>query len=69
MPGMSTFFGQSVVTDNMCLLVIGDLAFYYDMNALGIRHIKNNVRILLVNNNGEWNSSLVTEIIRVSTGI
>ena len=50
--GMSTFFGQSVVTDNLCLLVIGDLAFYYDMNALGIRHIKNNVRILLVNNNG-----------------
>ncbi len=50
--GMSTFLGQSVVTDNLCLLVIGDLAFYYDMNALGIRHIKNNVRILLVNNNG-----------------
>ena len=50
--GMSTFLGQSVVTDKLCLMVIGDLAFYYDMNALGIRHIKNNVRILLVNNNG-----------------
>lgn len=50
--GMSTFLGQSVVTDKLCLLVIGDLAFYYDMNSLGIRHIRNNVRILLVNNNG-----------------
>ena len=50
--GMSTFFGQSVVTDKLCFMIIGDLAFYYDMNSLGIRHIKNNVRILLINNNG-----------------
>ena len=49
---MSTFLGESVVTDELCFLVIGDLSFYYDMNAIGIRHIKNNVRILLVNNNG-----------------
>ena len=33
-------------------MIIGDLAFFYDMNCLGIRHIKNNVRILLINNNG-----------------
>ena len=50
--GMSTFLGQSVISQNMCFLVIGDLAFFYDMNSLGIRHIKNNVRIILVNNNG-----------------
>lgn len=50
--GMSTFFGQSVVTDELCYMVIGDLAFLYDMNSLSIRHIKNNVRIILVNNNG-----------------
>lgn len=30
--------------------VFGDLAFFYDMNALGNRHIGNNLRILLVNN-------------------
>lgn len=30
--------------------VLGDLAFFYDMNSLGNRHISNNVRILLVNN-------------------
>lgn len=30
--------------------IIGDLAFFYDMNALGNHHIGNNVRVLLVNN-------------------
>lgn len=50
--GMSTLIGQSIATNKLCFLIIGDLAFFYDMNSLGIRHIKNNVRILLVNNNG-----------------
>lgn len=50
--GMSTLIGQSVVSDNMAFMIIGDLAFFYDMNSLGIRHIKNNLRILLINNNG-----------------
>lgn len=50
--GMSTLIGQSVISDNLCFMVIGDLAFYYDMNAIGIRHIKKNLRILLINNNG-----------------
>jgi len=50
--GMSTFFGLSMGTEELCFIVIGDLAFFYDMNSLGIRHIKNNVRILLINNNG-----------------
>lgn len=50
--GMSTFFGQSVVTNELCYMVIGDLAFLYDMNSLSIRHIRNNVRIILVNNGG-----------------
>lgn len=50
--GMSTMIGQSVMTDQLCYLVIGDLSFYYDINSLGIRHIKSNVRILLINNNG-----------------
>jgi len=30
--------------------VFGDLAFFYDLNCLGIRHIQPNIRILLVNN-------------------
>lgn len=30
--------------------IIGDLAFFYDMNSLGNRHVTNNLRIILVNN-------------------
>jgi 2-succinyl-5-enolpyruvyl-6-hydroxy-3-cyclohexene-1-carboxylate synthase len=48
----SMLIGESVNTDELCFMITGDLAFFYDMNALGIRHIKNNVRILLVNNHG-----------------
>lgn len=49
---MSMFIGESFETNNLCFLIIGDLAFYYDINAVGIRGIGNNVRILLINNNG-----------------
>jgi 2-succinyl-5-enolpyruvyl-6-hydroxy-3-cyclohexene-1-carboxylate synthase len=50
--GMSTLIGQSMVSEDLCFMVIGDLAFLYDMNSLGIRGLKNNLRILLINNNG-----------------
>ena len=49
---MSSFLGQAAATDQPAFLVIGDLSFFYDMNALMIRHIKNNVHILLLNNHG-----------------
>lgn len=49
---LSTAIGESMTTDQLCFHITGDLAFFYDMNALGIRHIKNNLRILLCNNNG-----------------
>jgi len=49
---MSVLLGQSVATRRLCFLVIGDLAFFYDMNSLGIRHLGNNIRILLLNNGG-----------------
>lgn len=49
---LSTLIGQAAVTDKLCFLIIGDLAFFYDMNALRIKHIGNNVRILLLNNQG-----------------
>ena len=49
---LSTALGTSMETDALCFHVTGDLAYFYDMNALGIRHISNNVRILLCNNNG-----------------
>ena len=55
---MSAFLGASLVhPDKLYFLAIGDLAFFYDMNSLGNRHVGKNVRILLVNNGcgGEFN--------------
>lgn len=49
---LSSFLGQAISSDKLCYLVIGDLAFFYDMNALRIKHKKNNIRILLINNRG-----------------
>ena len=47
----STMIGSSLASPNrLCYLVTGDLAFFYDLNALGNRHIGNNIRILLINN-------------------
>ena len=49
---MSTFIGYASVCDEMAYMLIGDLSFFYDMNSIWIRHIKNNVRIMLINNEG-----------------
>jgi len=47
----SSLLGASLAgPDRPFFLVTGDLAFFYDMNALGNRHLGQNVRILLVNN-------------------
>lgn len=47
----STLVGASLADKNrICYLVTGDLAFFYDLNVLGNRHIVNNIRILLINN-------------------
>jgi len=48
---LSSLIGASFVnkTKNY-YAVIGDLAFFYDLNSLGNRNIKNNLRILLINN-------------------
>lgn len=50
---VSALIGASFANSN-CIYygVVGDLTFFYDLNCLGNRNIKNNVRILLVNNNG-----------------
>ncbi len=49
---LSSFLGQASVNKGLSFLLIGDLSFFYDMNAANIKHIGNNVRILLVNNGG-----------------
>lgn len=56
----SMLIGESVNTDELCFIVTGDLAFFYDMNVLGIRHIKNNVRVLLINNGGGAEFKIMT---------
>lgn len=49
--GVSSLIGASLVNkDKLYFGVVGDLAFFYDMNCLGNRHIGNNVRLLIVNN-------------------
>lgn len=48
---LSTLIGASYAQpDRLHFLIVGDLAFFYDLNSLGNRHLGNNVRILLVNN-------------------
>lgn len=48
---ISTIIGAALCNpDRLYYCVVGDLAFFYDMNALGNRHIPPNVRILVVNN-------------------
>ena len=49
---VSTFIGQSAVTDKKSFLVVGDLTFFYDMNGLWNRYLGKNIRILLNNNGG-----------------
>ena len=49
---LSSFLGQAAASDKPSYLIIGDLAFFYDMNAIRLRHIGKNVHILLVNNQG-----------------
>ncbi len=49
---VSTMVGQSVADKNKkCFGILGDLAFFYDMNVLGQRDIGKNLRIILINNN------------------
>ena len=48
---ISTALGQSKADrSRLSFCLLGDLAFFYDMNALGNRHVGNNLRILLINN-------------------
>lgn len=49
--GLSSLIGASLASpEKLFFGIIGDLAFFYDLNSLGNRHIGNNIRILLLNN-------------------
>ncbi len=48
---VSTLIGSSLANpDKLHFGVVGDLAFFYDLNSMGNRFVGSNVRILLVNN-------------------
>ena len=47
---MSTALGNSLITKNTVYCLIGDLAFFYDLNSIGNKNLGNNFRVLLVNN-------------------
>lgn len=50
---LSSAVGASLADKNhLHFCAVGDLMFYYDMNALGNRDITGNIRIILINNNG-----------------
>ncbi|MDO4164980.1 MAG: 2-succinyl-5-enolpyruvyl-6-hydroxy-3-cyclohexene-1-carboxylic-acid synthase [Bacteroides sp.] len=49
---LSTAIGYAACSDKLNFVVIGDLSFFYDMNALWSTNLKPNLRILLLNNGG-----------------
>ena len=49
--GVSALLGAALVrSEKLTFGVVGDLAFFYDLNALGNRHMPSNFRLLLINN-------------------
>ena len=50
---LSTLMGACLADPNKIHFgIVGDLAFFYDLNAIANRNLKNNLRILLINNGG-----------------
>ena len=48
---VSSLIGASLgEPDKLFFGVVGDLAFFYDMNAIGNRHVGHNVRLMVINN-------------------
>lgn len=48
---ISSLVGAALANSSkLYFIVVGDLAFFYDMNVLGNRHVGTNIRILLINN-------------------
>ncbi len=45
---LSTFLGQASKTNDLCFLIVGDLSYMYDMNAL-FNSLQSNIRIFVIN--------------------
>lgn len=67
----SAFMGNAVVSKDLCFLLIGDLSFFYDLNACWNRYCGKNIRILLNNNEGAelFHYSYGTKISEINTYI
>ncbi len=48
----STALGAALMTEQLVFVLTGDVAFFYDRNALWHPHIPANLRVVLFNNNG-----------------
>ena len=49
---LSTAIGYAAASSKLNFIIIGDLSFFYDMNALWNQNYGANIRILLLNNGG-----------------
>ena len=49
---LSTAVGYAAASDKLNFIAIGDLSFFYDMNALWNVNVRSNLRVLLLNNGG-----------------
>ena len=49
---LSTTVGAAWATDRITTLITGDLAFFYDRNALWHRHVPASLRVIILNNHG-----------------
>jgi len=48
----STAAGAAMASKNLTTLITGDMAFFYDSNALWNHHLPTNLRIIIINNGG-----------------
>lgn len=48
----STAIGAALISNELVTLITGDLAFFYDRNAFWNKYVPNNLRIVLLNNQG-----------------
>ena len=50
---VSSLIGASLAhPEKLYFGIVGDLAFFYDMNSLGNRHVGKNIRLMVINNDG-----------------
>ena len=49
---LSTAVGSALCTNRMVVALLGDVSFFYDRNALWHRHKPDNLKIVLINNQG-----------------